>query len=82
MSRRYPNNPIAMALANYAKVVDDCFGGMSDPRASVSTMVNDCIICDTAAKAEREGRKSWSVSTHGQPLCADCNYDRMMERMD
>jgi len=44
-------------------------------------MINNCIICDTAARALAAGRTSWSVSTAGQPLCADCNYDRMMEMM-
>ena len=72
------SNPIALALSNYVKVVES----MSDPRGSVSTMVNDCIICDTREAARILGRKSWSVSTSGQPLCADCNYDRMMEMMD
>ena len=72
------SNPIALALSNYVKVVES----MSDPRGSVSTMVNDCIICDTREQARILGRKSWSVSTSGQPLCADCNYDRMMEMMD
>jgi hypothetical protein len=55
---------------------------LSDPRASVSTMINDCIVCDTRERMRAEGRKSWGVSTHGQPLCADCNYERMMEMMD
>ena len=76
------SNPIALAMANYVRTVDETFGLLSDPRASVSTMINDCIICDTAARMRAEGRKAWSVSTHGQPLCADCNYDLMMERMD
>lgn len=76
------SNPIALAMANYVRTVDNTMGLMSDPRASVSTMINDCIICDTAAKAEREGRKAWSVSISGQPLCADCNYNRLMEMMD
>jgi hypothetical protein len=75
------SNPMAQAIANYTRVVNDCFGGVSDPRASVSTMVNDCIVCDTAAKARAEGRKSWSVSTTGQPLCADCNAFRLQEMM-
>jgi hypothetical protein len=45
-------------------------------------LVNDCIICDTSERAKAEGRTSFSVSTSGQPLCADCNYFVMMERMD
>jgi hypothetical protein len=76
------SNPIALAMANYVRTVDNTFGLLSDPRASVSTMVNDCIVCDTAAKARAEGRKSWSVSTTGQPLCADCNAFRLEEMMD
>lgn len=76
------SNPIALAMANYVRTVDNTFGLLSDPRASVSTMVNDCIVCDTAAKARAEGRKSWSVSTSGQPLCADCNAFRLEEMMD
>ena len=76
------SNPIALAMANYVRTVDETFGLLSDPRASVSTMVNDCIVCDTAAKARAEGRKSWSVSTTGQPLCADCNAFRLEEMMD
>jgi hypothetical protein len=55
---------------------------LSDPRGSVSTMVNDCIVCDTDAKARAEGRKAWSVSTSGQPLCADCNEFRLQGMMD
>ena len=76
------SNPIALAMANYVRTVDNTFGLLSDPRASVITMVNDCIVCDTAAKARAEGRKSWSVSTTGQPLCADCNAFRLEEMMD
>ena len=76
------SNPIALAMANYVRTVDNTFGLVSDPRASVSTMVNDCIVCDTAAKARAEGRKSWSVSTTGQPLCAECNAFRLEEMMD
>ena len=76
------SNPIALAMANYVRTVDNTFGLLSDPRASVSTMVNDCIVCDTAAKARAEGRKSWSVSTTGQPLCAECNAFRLEEMMD
>jgi hypothetical protein len=76
------SNPIALAMANYVRTVDNTFGLVSDPYASVSTMVNDCIVCDTAAKARAEGRKSWSVSTTGQPLCADCNAFRLEEMMD
>jgi hypothetical protein len=76
------SNPIALAMANYVRTVDNTFGLLSDPRASVSSRVNDCIVCDTAAKARAEGRKSWSVSTTGQPLCADCNAFRLEEMMD
>ena len=76
------SNPIALAMANYVRTVDNTFGLVSDPRASVSTMINDCIVCDTAAKARAEGRKSWSVSTSGQPLCAECNAFRLEEMMD
>jgi hypothetical protein len=76
------SNPIALAMANYVRTVDNTFGLLSDPRASVSTMVNDCIVCDTRERMRAEGRKAWSVSTSGQPLCADCNYERMMEMMD
>ena len=76
------SNPIALAMANYVRAVDNTFGLVSDPRASVSTMVNDCIVCDTAAKARAEGRKSWSVSTSGQPLCAECYAFRLEEMMD
>jgi hypothetical protein len=76
------SNPIALAMANYVRTVDNTFGLLSDPRASVSTMVNDCIVCDTRERMLVEGRKAWSVSTSGQPLCADCNYERMMEMMD
>ncbi len=54
---------------------------LSDPRGSVSTMENDCVICDASERAKAEGRKSFSVSTSGQPLCADCNYFVMTERM-
>ena len=73
------SNPIALAMANYVRTVDNTFGLLSDPHASVSTMVNDCIVCDTRERMRAEGRKAWSVSTSGQPLCADCNYERMME---
>ena len=45
-------------------------------------LVNDCIICDTAEKARLEGRTSWSVSTHGQPLCGDCYWEIRMEKAD
>jgi len=45
-------------------------------------LFNDCIICDTDQRARAEGRTSWSVSTSGQPLCADCNYFRLQEMMD
>ena len=45
-------------------------------------LFNDCIICDTSERARLEGRTSWSVSIHGQPLCGDCNYEIMMERAD
>ena len=76
------SNPMAQAIANYTRVVNDCFGGVSDPYARVSTMINDCIVCDTRERMRAEGRKAWSVSTSGQPLCADCNYERMMEMMD
>jgi hypothetical protein len=76
------SNPIALAMANYVRTVDNTFGLVSDPYASVSTMVNDCIVCDTRERMLVEGRKAWSVSTSGQPLCADCNYERMMEMMD
>jgi hypothetical protein len=44
-------------------------------------LFNDCIICDTDERMRAEGRTSFSVSTTGQPLCADCNYFVMMERM-
>ena len=76
------SNPIALAMANYVRTVDNTFGLLSDPRGSVSTMINDCVICDASARAKVEGRTSFSVSTSGQPLCADCNYFVMMERMD
>ena len=76
------SNPIALAMANYVRTVDNTFGLLSDPRASVSTMVNDCVICDASERAKAEGRTSFSVSTSGQPLCADCNHFIMMERMD
>jgi hypothetical protein len=75
------SNPMAQAIANYTRVVNDCFGGVSDPRASVSTMVNNCVICDASERAKAEGRTSFSVSTSGQPLCADCNYFRLQEMM-
>ena len=76
------SNPIALAMANYVRAVDNTFGLVSDPRASVSTMINDCVICDARERALAEGRNAWSVSTSGQPLCADCNYDRLMEMMN
>ena len=76
------SNPIALAMANYVRTVDNTFGLLSDPRGSVSTMVNDCVICDASERAKAEGRTSFSVSTSGQPLCADCNYFVMTERMD
>lgn len=76
------SNPIALAMANYVRTVDNTFGLVSDPRASVSTMINDCVICDTRERALAAGLRAWSVSTAGQPLCADCNYERMMERMN
>lgn len=44
-------------------------------------MINDCIICDTDERMRAEGRKAWSVSIAGQPLCGDCNYFVMMERV-
>jgi hypothetical protein len=37
------SNPIALAMANYVRAVDNTFGLLSDPRASVSTMINDCM---------------------------------------
>lgn len=45
-----------------------------------TVLVNDCVICDAEVKAQQEGRKSFSISISGQPLCADCNYFVMMER--
>jgi hypothetical protein len=45
-------------------------------------LLNDCIICDCEATAKAEGRKSWSVSISGQPLCGDHRWEIMMERMD
>ena len=75
------SNPIALAMANYVRTVDNTFG-LSHPRGSVSTMVNDCVICDARERALAEGRKAWSVSTSGQPLCAECNAFRLEEMMD
>lgn len=34
-------------------------------------MVNDCIICDTEAKALAAGKRNFGCSISGQPLCAD-----------
>ena len=47
-----------------------------------SVLLNDCIICDCEAAAKREGRKSWSVSISGQPLCGDHHWEIMMEKAD
>ena len=54
---------------------------MADTLCTDAVLLNDCILCDAEAKAQREGRKAWSVSIGGQPLCSDCNYFIMMERM-
>ena len=53
---------------------------MADLLTVDTVLFNDCIICDADVKAQQEGRKAWSVSISGQPLCADCNYFVMMER--
>jgi hypothetical protein len=55
---------------------------MKDTLCVDTPLFNDCIICDTDERMRAEGRKSWSVSISGQPLCGDCNYFIMMERMD
>ena len=45
-------------------------------------LVNDCVICDAAEKAAREGRKSFSVSVgFDAPMCNDCWDFRMQEMM-
>ena len=53
---------------------------MADLLTVDTVLLNDCILCDCEAAARREGRKAWSVSISGQPLCADHNYEIMMER--
>jgi hypothetical protein len=42
---------------------------MKDTLCVDTPLLNDCIICDCEATAQAEGRTSWSVSIHGQPLC-------------
>jgi hypothetical protein len=37
LSRRYPNNSIAVAMMNYVKAVDATFGLMSDPHANIES---------------------------------------------
>ena len=54
---------------------------MADTLTIDTVLVNDCIVCDTRERMAAEGRKAWSVSTAGQPLCGECNYERMMEMM-
>jgi hypothetical protein len=55
---------------------------MANLMTTDSVLVNDCIVCDTAERMRAEGRTAWSVSTAGQPLCGECNYERMMEIRD
>lgn len=55
---------------------------MAETLCTDTVLFNDCVICDASERAKSEGRTSFSVSTSGQPLCADCNYFVMMERMD
>jgi len=52
---------------------------MADTLTTDTVLVNDCIVCDMRVRMAAEGRKAWSVSTAGQPLCGECNYERMME---
>ena len=53
---------------------------MADLLTTDIALVNDCIICDTRETARILGRKSWSVSTSGQPLCAD-HYSFYLEEI-
>ena len=55
---------------------------MAETLCRDTVLLNDCILCDCEAAAKREGRKSWSVSISGQPLCGDHHYEIMMERAD
>lgn len=54
---------------------------MADLMTTDTVLVNDCIVCDTRTRMEAEGRKAWSVSTAGKPLCGECNHERMLEMM-
>ena len=55
---------------------------MKDLLVVDTPLVNDCVICDAAAVAAREGRKSFSVSVgFDAPMCNDCWDFRMQEMM-
>lgn len=53
---------------------------IKDTLSTDTVLLNDCIICDCDAAAKREGRKAWSVSISGQPLCGEHAWEIMMER--
>jgi hypothetical protein len=53
---------------------------MADTQVTDTVYLNDCVVCDARAAAEAAGKKGWSVSTAGQPLCREC-YDFRLEEM-
>lgn len=42
--------------------------------------MTNCCICEAAAKAASEGRRGFSVSTHGKALCAEHWNEIRLER--